>query len=610
MEPASSAHLAAFRRFCLYFGFGIAALALLPALVGWLSAPAGSSYLGFQYNTDDHMVYAAWMRQAMDGRVFFDNRFTTDPQPGLTIHLYFLVLGWVAKAVGIPVAATLARLGFSILFVVLLGRLVERLDPSLRSAKLTLALTCFGGGLGFVFWRDYGVAGGPAFAHGGLPIDAWQPEALVFPSMLTNSLFMVSLCLIVVVFLAVLDCRTSWKPALWGALAFGVLMNIHSYDVLLIALVLVGLLAMSIARRRAEWKWVGRVAVIGFGAIPAALWFLYVLRSDPVFQARAATETFSPNFRQVLLGIFPALLFAVVFLYRSGAKGSARRVGAANLAVLLGVLALAAARETDRFWMGPLTWAVAMIAAIGVLVMLASDSPALDLVIAWAVIGLVAPYVPGLFQRKLLMGIEIPWCLLAGLGIGHIMQTMDQGRRQMVGALVVLVFAGTSLRWFSRELMSIRADVSNTTVHPVFLTADVQRIVEVLGKEPGIRVIAMPGIPARTDDPDIYGRPYLPDLNPILSGLAGAYTYAGHWSETPDYVKRRSRVLEGLFLADSTTESRREVLERADADYVVSPRADAFDGLPLADLRPFGEVVYEGTQFDLIRVSTKRTPVR
>src|SRR5579885_2753146 len=74
-----------------------AALAALPDVFNWLLRPLGSSYLGIQYNLDDHMVYAAWMRQAMDGRVLFDNRFTTDAQPGLTIHLYFLVLGWIAK---------------------------------------------------------------------------------------------------------------------------------------------------------------------------------------------------------------------------------------------------------------------------------------------------------------------------------------------------------------------------------------------------------------------------------------------------------------------------------------------------------------------------------
>mgnify|MGYP006184294005 CR=1 FL=1 len=45
----------------------------------------------------------------------------------------------------------------------------------------------------------------------------WQPEGFVFPSMLTTSLFMASLCLILVIFTSFLDARKSWKPVLQAA---------------------------------------------------------------------------------------------------------------------------------------------------------------------------------------------------------------------------------------------------------------------------------------------------------------------------------------------------------------------------------------------------------
>src|SRR5690606_23444982 len=127
--------------------------------------------------------------------------------------------------------------------------------------------------------------------------DVWQPEAFVFPSMLTNALFMASLCLILGVFLSFLDAKQSWKPVLPGFICMALLMNIHSYDVLLVALVMVGCLAMQLARRDADWKWIARAGVIGLGAVPPALWFMHVLRNDSVFQERAATPTFSPNFK-------------------------------------------------------------------------------------------------------------------------------------------------------------------------------------------------------------------------------------------------------------------------------------------------------------------------
>jgi arabinosyltransferase C len=76
-------------------------LVSLPAILAWQSAPAGSTYLGYVFSTDDQMVYAAWIRQAMAGQFLFDNRFTNAPQPGLTINLYFLLLGQVARGTGI-----------------------------------------------------------------------------------------------------------------------------------------------------------------------------------------------------------------------------------------------------------------------------------------------------------------------------------------------------------------------------------------------------------------------------------------------------------------------------------------------------------------------------
>jgi arabinosyltransferase C len=98
-----------FRGFTKWFALAITILVALPTLYCFLIRPDGSLYLGLQYNLDDHMVYAGWMKQAMEGHITFENRFTTDPQPGLTLHLYYLGLGWVAKLAGIPLTMTLAR---------------------------------------------------------------------------------------------------------------------------------------------------------------------------------------------------------------------------------------------------------------------------------------------------------------------------------------------------------------------------------------------------------------------------------------------------------------------------------------------------------------------
>ena len=83
-------HAREIRKFGKILALAAAALAALPVLLGFLAKPEGQTYLPFHLSLDDHMVYAAWMRQAMDGHSLFDNRFTTDAQPGLTFHLLFL----------------------------------------------------------------------------------------------------------------------------------------------------------------------------------------------------------------------------------------------------------------------------------------------------------------------------------------------------------------------------------------------------------------------------------------------------------------------------------------------------------------------------------------
>lgn len=597
-------------------------LAALPALYAQIAAPKGSTYLGFEFNTDDHMVYAAWMRQAMSGHFFLDNRFTTDPQPGLTVHLYFWILGLVAKITGIPFAANFARLLFTGLFVPLLYRLVRRVSGSVYVTRLAVTLTVVGGGIGFLVWHNFGVEivrPGPVnealggIMLGRLPIDVWQPEAFVFPSMLTNGLFMVSLCLILVVFQSFLDAQDSWRPVLWGALALGVLMNIHSYDVLMIGFTMVGFLAAQIAAKQASGGWVAKGLVIGAGAIPAALWFVHVLHSDAVFQARAATPTFSANFRQVFFGYFLMIALAFPGLILT-LKARRQQIGIGLLGLLLIGLFLAAGSRPqtgESYFLSLPLWGVAFVVALAAIALMSTDKAAFNLILAWAVMGLIGLYFPALFQRKLAMGLSVPWAILATLGFATMVRTRDRSSRNLATVLSILLMSATSICWISRrEPYLIRQNVSNTTQHPVFLSRDEQEIVRLLNEEADktsrVVVLAMPGSAAPDLDgagnriPDEFSTPAMPDLNPIVSGLTGVYTYAGHWSETPDYLARRAEATKA-FLASVPPEERKSILDKIHPQFIIAPSTDTY-GAVIHDMRDQGEVVFSGNQFQLIRI--------
>jgi arabinosyltransferase C len=174
--------------------------------------------------------------------------------------------------------------------------------------------------------------------------------------------------------------------------------------------------------------------------------------------------------------------------------------------------------------------------------------------------------------------------------------------------LVVLIFSATSIRWLFRELTLIRSNkVSNTTLHPIFLSRDAHEIIDQLAKETGRKVVlAMPGIwnPTVNSDgeaiPDEFGQPVIPDLNPIISGLTGSYTYAGHWSETPNYLERRNEATR-FFMRGESDQQREEFLQKTGATYIVAPSAETY-GQSFADLSSLGQVIHLGNQFILIKV--------
>ncbi|MCH7902993.1 MAG: hypothetical protein IH944_00330 [Armatimonadetes bacterium] len=594
-------------KFAIRFGILVALLALIPVFIGLLAAPESGRYLPFPTGMDDQMVYAAWVHQSADGQLLFDNRFTTMEQPGLTIHVYFLVVGWLAKLIGISLALTVARAGFSFLAVVLLGKFLARLNFNSFTGKFAVVLAVLGGGLSFIAWQMFGrtlETGAPWFGSimsGHSPIDNWQPEAFVFPSMLVNGLFMASLCLILVVFISVLNARESWKPVLPAAAAMAVLMNIHSYDVLLLVLVLIAFVASLFASGQLTWLWTVRCAAIGLGALPSALWFLHVLRVDEVFQARANTLTYTGSFAQILVGILPLFVLAMITLHRSELEPMRRKIGLALICGGSVVLFILAKPQSSGYVVNAVAWGAMIVLAIVAVALLARKDLGWNLLWSWALVGLVAPYFPALFQRKLTMMLAVPWAIIGAIGLAQALQRMDRQPRNLVAALALAVCSATSVFWLQRELTLVRSKVSSTTVHALYLTRDEAVIVDLLNEISGKKtVIAMTGVSSA----DLGSPPYLSDLNPILSGLTGAYTYAGHWSETPSYGGPNGRRDQNtaFFIQEVPLNERFAILEEWGIDYVVAPVPETYSQIRLVDLTPLGEIVYEGNQLRLIRV--------
>jgi len=239
----------------------------------------------------------------------------------------------------------------------------------------------------------------------------------------------------------------------------------------------------------------------------------------------------------------------------------------------------------------------------------ANLNSARNLFVSWALVGTIAIYFPMLFQRKLGMGLVIPWAVLAAGGAAIILAKQERSARNLATALAIIIIGASGFRWIFREITLAQTNVANTIVHPVYLSADANKVITALNAITDKKVVvAPPGIPARAVDsagqtiPDTFLTPIMPDLNPIASGLTGAYTYAGHWSETPKYNERRGE-LERFFYRPGLPEDKKAWLTEIGATHVIVPSPEAFPQMELPDLSSLGEVVVQGTQFSLIKVN-------
>ena len=154
----------------------------------------------------------------------------------------------------------------------------------------------------------------------------------------------------------------------------------------------------------------------------------------------------------------------------------------------------------------------------------------------------------------------------------------------------------------------------------MFLSPDERKILTLLNNLEGRNVLlALPGAKNPLYDPDTgqeipdsFMSPLLPDLAPICSGLTGIYSYAGHWSETPDYYKKAGEMSRFFFkepfkgLRQVMSDSERQAfIADTGATYALLPSPEILNGLPLVDPSQLGHVVYNGSQFRLIKLTAR-----
>ncbi|MFQ6098696.1 MAG: hypothetical protein ACE5O2_13295, partial [Armatimonadota bacterium] len=354
----------------------ITLLILSPYVVAGSLAGPDRVFAGHLYNVLDSNAYLAWMNQAAHGEWRFENKYAREGDRRLFSNAFLLAMGKLAGALRLrPIGAWhIARVVGGWFCLVGIYLLAAFFFEERAERWATLLIAAFSSGLGWLFFA-MGLQTHPMPFDFGLR-SLIQPEAITYLSIYVNPLFAFSIGLMCVTFLLFLlgmeDVRYGRIVA--AGLCGLLLGNVHTYDMI----VLYGVTGSY---------WVWRLVVPGdageagrtkarvgmfpaFVAIsaPTVIYQWYVIHADPVYRAKAETLTASPPIAGAILGY-----------------------GLLGVAAAAGILhVLRRRRLRDAF------------------------------MLAWAAVGLAAPYLPLRyfpFQRKMFEGYHVALSVLASVAI-------------------------------------------------------------------------------------------------------------------------------------------------------------------------------------------------
>jgi len=494
----------------------IVALTCVPYLFGVSVAPPGYRFLGLTHNIDDGAVYLSWIRQAADGHVLIRNQFTNEPQPGGSFNVLFLAMGGFACLTHLSCidAYHVFRilLGIGLLFAIFK---FSGLFISDRRARLLLVpLVGLSSGIGWLI-------PGAGFPIG--PVDVWQPEAITFLSIYLNPLFIAGLLLMLgsLHYLVLMERTGRARHAVTAGLFLLVLGNVHTYDVLTVACVWTAYVATrAILQRTINWRGAALSMLACIVALPSLAYQFHIYQADAIFRARANTVIASPPITSYFAGYGLILLTAIAG------------------AVMLFVEQRRAQDRNDGL-----------------------RYPFL-LPVVWSVVGFAIPYIPMAQQRKLIMGLHIPLCILAAVVIARLGAKLKPVIATGLGCILLLVLFQTNSEFLSLDMALLCDGRTVVATTLPYMSADQLRAMDYISSNSG---------PNQSTLADA-------QLSAFLPAYADRPVYCGHWSETPEYG-RKLAVFGALIKPSVPPALKRALLLETNCDFVILEFREELDGL-------------------------------
>jgi len=302
-------------------------LNVLPTLHGYMRQEPDKSFLGFRHMAGDHYQYASMVRQTSEeGRLFYENRFTTEPQRGSYVFLYFWLLGMLDRLtrLGLVPLWEVMRVVIGFASLMAIWRFLALVFEDRGTRLLAYFFVAFGGGLSWIA----GIVPDSAFTRPGFPgvTDPvnYQWNWSTFGTMLVP-LWILPILLLVLAGMVFARQVEAAAPARWVAgLAIGPAIwfsHPHSGNAAYLTFGLFSILPALEALWRIEripWNALRRQFACGLpflASFGVVLLYLRWAKQDPVFDAVSRTAfLWSPSYSVFLYPITYGLLLPLGLL--------------------------------------------------------------------------------------------------------------------------------------------------------------------------------------------------------------------------------------------------------------------------------------------------------
>lgn len=353
-------------------------LSLAPFVFAWLTAPAGTQFMGLIFNATDGNSYLVKMQEGREGSWLFHLIYSPEHDAGAFIFLPYLLLGRLAGLLNLSniVVYHLARLICGLALLLVSYRFISWFFSDTKQRQLAFLLICFGGGIGWLLLPFVGTSS----------TDMWVAESLSFFSILVAPHYSLATALLLLGILWVakaFEGETIWRNFGKAATATFILGWVHPFLVVSLGAVTgVFLLRLCWQQRQLMLaKWLGLMAV-GVLGLPGPVYTFIATNSDPVLRTwMAQNQTLSPEPWFYLTGYGLILVLAVL-----GGWKIERADYPEN--------------STEKFW-----------------------QQRFRLLTTWAIVTAILLYIPVSFQRRFVEGLQMPLVCLAVYGFYEVFWT-------------------------------------------------------------------------------------------------------------------------------------------------------------------------------------------